>query len=64
MRVADLVREDGQHAGGAAERGQLGGGEAGGEAGGGAVVRVDDWGGGDGGVPVVMGEEIGGLPGS
>lgn len=71
VEVADAVRDDGEDPGGVAEGLGLGGGEAGGEAAGGGPVSVEDPGrrvrGGEGteegGVPVAVGGEEGGLVG-
>lgn len=71
MEVADAVRDDGEDPRGAAEGFGLQGREAGGEAGGGGSVSVEDVGrrvrGGqgveEGGVPMVVGGEEGGLVG-
>lgn len=65
MYVADGIRDDGDDAGGIAERSGLGSGEAGGEPADGLVVGVQDLGGAavpregsdDAGVPVVVGGE-------
>lgn len=65
VEVADGVGDHGKDPREAAEGSCLGGGEAGGETGGGAVVGVEEVGrsGEDGGVPVAVGGEVGGLVG-
>lgn len=63
MEVANAVGEDGEYSRNGAETGSVSSGDYGGEAGGGAIVSVEDFGGGgdDRGVPVVVGGVYGWL---